>query len=245
MSGSGEPPIRLLIADDHPVVRDGLSGMFAADPDFTVVGEAGDGSQALRLADAARPDVILMDLRMPGMDGVTAIAELARRGNPARVLVLTTYDTDSYVLSAIEAGATGYLLKDAPRDELLRAVRAAAAGQSVLAPAVATRLMNRMRSPEPEVLSQRELEVLTLVAAGSTNREAAARLFISEATVKTHLLHIYAKLGVTDRAAAVAEAFNRGLLGTSREALPAAGSWRGPLPRRLPARVRPGRARPG
>ena len=156
--------------------------------------------------------MILMDLRMPGMDGVTAIAELARRGNPARVLVLTTYDTDSYVLPAIEAGATGYLLKDAPRDELLRAVRAAAAGQSVLAPSVATRLMNRVRAPEPELLSQRELEVLGLVAAGTTNREAAARLFISEATVKTHLLHIYAKLGVTDRAAAVAEAFNRGLL---------------------------------
>ena len=213
MSGSGEPPIRLLIADDHPVVRDGLSGMFAADPDFTVVGEAGDGSQALRLADAARPDVILMDLRMPGMDGVTAIAELARRGNPARVLVLTTYDTDSYVLSAIEAGATGYLLKDAPRDELLRAVRAAAAGQSVLAPSVATRLMNRVRSPEPEVLSQRELEVLTLVAAGSTNREAAARLFISEATVKTHLGRIYDKLGVDTRAGAVAVAKEQRLLG--------------------------------
>jgi len=210
-------PIRLLIADDHPVVRDGLSGMFAADPDFCVVGEASDGSQALRLADAVRPDVILMDLRMPGMDGVTAIAELARRGNPVRVLVLTTYDTDSYVLPAIEAGATGYLLKDAPRDELLRAVRAAAAGQSVLAPSVATRLMSRVRGPSPEVLSQRELEVLSLVAAGSANREAAARLFISEATVKTHLLHIYAKLGVTDRAAAVAEAFNRGLLGTARE----------------------------
>ncbi len=212
MIASGEQPIRLLIADDHPVVRDGLSGMFAADPDFSVVGEASDGSQALRLADALRPDVILMDLRMPGMDGVTAIAELGRRGNPARVLVLTTYDTDSYVLPAIEAGATGYLLKDAPRDELLRAVRAAAAGQSVLAPSVATRLMNRVRTPEPELLSHRELEVLGLVAAGTTNREAAARLFISEATVKTHLLHIYAKLGVTDRAAAVAEAYNRGLL---------------------------------
>jgi DNA-binding NarL/FixJ family response regulator len=212
VTASGERPIRLLIADDHPVVRDGLSGMFAADPDFSVVGEASDGSQALRLADAVRPDVILMDLRMPGMDGVTAIAELGRRGNPARVLVLTTYDTDSYVLPAIEAGATGYLLKDAPRDELLRAVRAAAAGQSVLAPSVATRLMNRVRTPEPELLSHRELEVLGLVAAGTTNREAAARLFISEATVKTHLLHIYAKLGVTDRAAAVAEAYNRGLL---------------------------------
>jgi DNA-binding NarL/FixJ family response regulator len=212
VNGASGEPIRLLIADDHPVVRDGLSGMFAADPDFAVVGEACDGSQALRLADAVRPDVILMDLRMPGMDGVTAIAELGRRGNPARVLVLTTYDTDSYVLPAIEAGATGYLLKDAPRDELLRAVRAAAAGQSVLAPSVATRLMSRVREPEPEVLSQRELEVLALVAGGGTNRETAARLFISEATVKTHLLHIYAKLGVTDRAAAVAEAFNRGLL---------------------------------
>ncbi|HEX3961644.1 MAG TPA: response regulator transcription factor [Trebonia sp.] len=205
-------PIRLLIADDHPVVRDGLSGTFAADPDFEVVGEAADGSQALRLAEAVKPDVILMDLRMPGMDGVTAIAELARRGNPARVLVLTTYDTDSYVLPAIGAGATGYLLKDAPRDELLRAVRAAAAGQSVLAPSVASRLMNKVRAPEPEVLSQRELEVLELVAAGNTNRDAAARLFISEATVKTHLLHIYAKLGVADRAAAVAVAFGLGLL---------------------------------
>jgi DNA-binding NarL/FixJ family response regulator len=209
-------PIRLVIADDHPVVRDGLSGMFAADPDFEVAGEAADGSQVLRLAEAVRPDVILMDLRMPGMDGVTAIAELARRGNPAHVLVLTTYDTDSYVLPAIEAGATGYLLKDAPRDELLRAVRAAAAGQSVLAPSVATRLLNKVRSPEPDLLSQRELEVLELVAAGTTNREAAARLFISEATVKTHLLHIYAKLGVADRAAAVAAAFSLGLLKAAR-----------------------------
>src|SRR5215469_11410936 len=204
--------IRLLIVDDHPVVRDGLTGMFASAPEVEVVGQAGDGSEAVRLAQVLQPDVILMDLRMPGMDGLAAITELARQGHAARVLVLTTYDTDSYVLPAIEAGATGYLLKDAPRDELLRAVRAAATGQSVLAPSVAARLMNRVRAPEPELLSQRELEVLGLVAAGTTNREAAARLFISEATVKTHLLHIYAKLGVTDRAAAVAEAFNRGLL---------------------------------
>jgi DNA-binding NarL/FixJ family response regulator len=205
-------PIRLLIADDHPVVRDGLSGMFARDPGFEVLGEAGDGAEAIRLAQALTPDVILMDLRMPGMDGLTAITELARRGITARVLVLTTYDTDSYVLPAIEAGATGYLLKDAPRDELLRAVRAAAHGQAVLSPSVATRLMSRVRAPETKPLSRRELEILELVAAGTTNRDAAAKLLISEATVKTHLLNIYAKLGVSDRAAAVAEAFNRGLL---------------------------------
>jgi DNA-binding NarL/FixJ family response regulator len=212
VSSATGAPIRLLIADDHPVVRDGLSGMFARDPGFEVLGEAGDGAEAIRLAQALTPDVILMDLRMPGMDGLTAITELARRGIAARVLVLTTYDTDSYVLPAIEAGATGYLLKDAPRDELLRAVRAAAHGQAVLSPSVATRLMSRVREPETKPLSRRELEILNLVAAGTTNRDAGARLLISEATVKTHLLNIYAKLGVSDRAAAVAEAFNRGLL---------------------------------
>jgi DNA-binding NarL/FixJ family response regulator len=212
MSHATGAPITLLIADDHPVVRDGLSGMFARDPGFEVLGEAGDGAEAIRLAHALTPDVILMDLRMPGMDGLTAITELARQGITARVLVLTTYDTDSYVLPAIEAGATGYLLKDAPRAELLRAVRAAAQGQAVLSPSVATRLMSRVREPETKPLSRRELEILRLVAAGTTNRDAAAKLLISEATVKTHLLNIYAKLGVSDRAAAVAEAFNRGLL---------------------------------
>src|SRR5262249_12997283 len=140
-------PIRLLIADDHPVVRDGLSGMFARDPGFEVLGEAGDGAEAIRLAQVLRPDVILMDLRMPGMDGLTAITELARRGITARVLVLTTYDTDSYVLPAIEAGATGYLLKDPARADLLRAVRAAANGEAVLAPAVAARLMSHVPAP--------------------------------------------------------------------------------------------------
>ena len=209
---TGDAPIRLLIADDHPVVRNGLSSMFERDPEFEVLGEAADGAEAVRLAGALRPDVILMDLRMPGMDGVAAITELTRQGTAARVLVLTTYDTDSHVLPAIEAGATGYLLKDAPRAELLRAVKAAAHGEAVLSPTVATRLMKRVRTPSAGPLSQRELEVLQLVAAGSTNKEAAATLFITEATVKTHLLNLYAKLGVSDRAAAVAEAFHRGLL---------------------------------
>jgi DNA-binding NarL/FixJ family response regulator len=206
------PPIRLLIVDDHPVVRDGLRGMFNGDAQFAVVGEAADGVRAVTLAKALRPDVILMDLRMPGGDGVTAINNLAERGIPARVLVLTTYDTDSDVLPAIEAGATGYLLKDAPREELFRAVLAAARGEAVLSPSVASRLLTQVRAPAKEPLSQRELQVLGMVARGATNREAAGQLFISEATVKTHLLHIYAKLGVNDRAAAVAAAFERGLL---------------------------------
>jgi DNA-binding NarL/FixJ family response regulator len=206
----------VVIVDDHPVVRDGLRGMFTADPRFEVLAEAGDGAEAIVAVERWRPDVVLMDLRMPRTDGVTAIKELAKRGVPSRVLVLTTYDTDSDVLPAIEAGATGYLLKDAPREELFRAVEAAARGQAVLSPAVATRLMGQMRQPASEPLSQRELEVLELIARGSTNREAAKQLFISEATVKTHLLHVYAKLGVNDRAAAVATAFSRGYLTPGR-----------------------------
>ncbi|MBE1588169.1 DNA-binding NarL/FixJ family response regulator [Nonomuraea angiospora] len=200
-----------MIADDHPIVRDGIRGMFAGDPDFEVLGEAGDGAQAVELARALNPDVILMDLRMPRMDGVAAIKELARLGVAARVLVLTTYDTDRDVLPAVEAGATGYLLKDTGRDELVRAVRTAARGEAVLSPSVATRLLGQVRAPA-DPLSARELEVLQLIADGATNREVATRLFISEATVKSHVLHIYTKLGVNDRAAAVAVAFRRGLL---------------------------------
>ncbi|GAA3140225.1 response regulator transcription factor [Planomonospora alba] len=211
MTEPSQTPVRLLIADDHPIVRDGIRGMFTGDPGFEVVGEAADGARAVELARALDPDVILMDLRMPGTDGVAAIKELARTGSRARVLVLTTYDTDRDVLPAIEAGATGYLLKDTGRDELVRAVRTAARGEAVLSPSVATRLLGQVRTPAAP-LSARELEILSLIAEGATNREVAARLFISEATVKSHVLHIYAKLDVNDRAAAVAAAFRRGLL---------------------------------
>ncbi|MFD8495835.1 response regulator [Amycolatopsis sp. NPDC059657] len=204
--------ITILITDDHPIVRDGLRGIFTGEPGFEVLGEAANGDEAVTLAESLRPDVVLMDLRMPGHDGVSAIRELTKRKNPARILVLTTYDTDSDVVPAIEAGATGYLLKDSPREELFRGVRAAARGEAVLSPAVASRIMGQMRAPAQEPLSQREIEVLALISRGSTNKEAAKKLFISEATVKTHLLHAYAKLGVKDRAAAVAVAFERGLL---------------------------------
>ncbi|WP_308799294.1 response regulator transcription factor [Agromyces silvae] len=207
--------ISLLIVDDHPVVRDGLRGMFSADPRFRVVGEAGDGAEAVALGARLSPDVILMDLRMPGGDGVTAIRELAERRVTSRVLVLTTFDTDSDVLPAVEAGATGYLLKDAPREELFRAVEAAARGETSLAPAVANRLLGQLRQPASTTPSKRELEVLELIARGMSNREAARQLFVSEATIKTHLLHIYAKFDVKDRAAAVAVGFSRGYLSST------------------------------
>ncbi|GGP52744.1 response regulator [Streptomyces sindenensis] len=209
--------VSLVVVDDHPVVRDGLRGMFTAAPGFEVLGEAANGVDALAVVAELDPDVVLMDLRMPGGGGVAAIAELTRRGARSKVLVLTTYDTDSDTLPAIEAGATGYLLKDAPREELFAAVRAAADGRSVLSPAVASRLMTRVRTPAPDPaatsLSAREREVLVLVARGTTNREIAAELFISEATVKTHLTHVFAKLGAKDRAAAVAIGYDRGILG--------------------------------
>jgi len=209
--------IRVLIVDDHPVVRDGLRGVIEGDPGMSVVGEAGDGAEALaRVADGSTVDVVLMDLRMPRMGGVEAIRELRRTAPTVRVLVLTTFDTDADVLPAVEAGATGYLLKDTPREDLVRAVRAAYRGEAVLSPTVAGRLMGQVRAPAREALTERELEVLRLVAAGSTNREAARALFISEATVKTHLLHIYEKLEVRDRAAAVAAGYQRGLLAPDR-----------------------------
>lgn len=204
--------ITVLIADDHPVVRDGLRGTFAGAEDISVVGEAGNGREAVEEAIRLNADVVLMDLRMPEMSGVEAIAELRTRAPRIRVLVLTTFDDESDVLPAVEAGATGYLLKDAAPEELLRATRAVWRGESVLAPTAASQLMGRVRRPVSHGLSERELEVLRLVAGGASNRVAASRLFISEASVKTHLQHIYDKLDSRDRASAVAEAYRRGLL---------------------------------
>jgi DNA-binding NarL/FixJ family response regulator len=206
--------IRVLLADDHPVVREGLRGMLAAEPDITVVAEAGSGGEAAALALAHRPDVILMDLRMPGGDGVQAISQLKSDGSDARIIVLTTYDTDSDIVRAVEAGATGYLLKDTPRAELVRAIRAAAKGETVLAPLVAGRLVSRVagRGPQPEALSARETEVLALVSRGLTNVQIGRALFVSEATVKTHLTRACAKLGVAGRTAAVTRAMEIGAL---------------------------------
>jgi DNA-binding NarL/FixJ family response regulator len=204
--------IRVLIADDHPVVREGLAGMLAGQPDFEVVGMAANGEMALVLHNELSPDVTLMDLQMPGRDGVGAIEAIKARNSSAQILVLTTYDSDADILRAIEAGATGYLLKDTPREELFRAIRATAAGDSVLAPTVTARLMTRMRSPAEENLSAREIEVLQLVARGNSNKEVGRALHISTATVKTHLIHIYNKLGVDDRTAAVTAAIERKII---------------------------------
>ena len=205
-------PVRVVIVDDHPVVRDGLRGMLEGDETLMVVGEAGDGDEALRVVVAENADVVLMDLRMPGTDGVAATARLAAEHPQVRVLVLTTYDTEADILRAVEAGASGYLLKDTPRGELRAAVRATAAGETVLAPAVAARLVSQARRPPVEALTAREVEVLQLVAGGATNREAGRALHLSEATVKSHLLHAFTKLGVDDRTAAVTTALQRGLL---------------------------------
>ena len=204
--------IRLVIADDHPVVRTGLQGMLANQPDFEIVGEATTGMEAIALTAALRPDVVLMDLRMAELDGVAATAQIRKQQPEISVLVLTTYDSEADILRAIEAGATGYLLKDTPREELYSALRSVAQGKSVLAPAVTTRLLRHMHAPVEETLSTREIEVLTLVARGASNKEAARGLHISEATVKSHLIHIFSKLGVVDRTAAVTVALERGFL---------------------------------
>ena len=204
--------LSILIADDHPVVRDGLMGMLESQPDFEVVGEAADGAQAIKLVEELRPEIVLMDLRMPQVDGVTAIRAIKSSQAETQILVLTTYDSDADILPAIEAGATGYLLKDSSREELYGAIRATARGDTVLAPTVAARLVGQMRAPAEERLSSRELEVLQLVAEGASNKDIASRLHISQATVKSHLIHIFGKLGVSDRTAAVTVALQRGIM---------------------------------
>ncbi|MEY9912623.1 DNA-binding NarL/FixJ family response regulator [Catenulispora sp. MAP12-49] len=210
--------IRVLLVDDHPVVRRGLCAVLDDLPEIERVGEAADGAEALRLLDRAEaegapaPDLVLMDLQMaPGMHGIEATRRIRARPNPPAVLILTTYSTDADILAAVEAGATGYLLKDAPPEELAAAVRAAARGETVLAPPVAARLLGRVRAGRP-TLSQREAEILELVAAGLANRQISRKLFISEATVKTHLVHVFGKLGVDSRTAAVAAAVQAGLI---------------------------------
>ncbi|MBB5778669.1 response regulator [Nonomuraea jabiensis] len=203
--------LRVMIVDDHPVVREGLRGMLLAEPDLEVVGEAGSGDEAVVVVPRLRPDVILMDLRMPGGDGVSAIERL---GPGHRVIVLTTYEDDGEILRAVSAGAAGYLLKDVSRADLASAVRAAAGGRTVLSPSVAARLAGRLvgRRPAVPVLSEREREVLELVAQGLTNGEIGRRLFIGEATVKTYLLRVFGKLGVSDRTSAVLAALDLGLV---------------------------------
>jgi DNA-binding NarL/FixJ family response regulator len=204
--------IRVLLVDDHPVVRVGLRGMLDMSDGLNVIGEAASGTEALTLTATLRPDVVLMDLRMPGIDGAEATERIVARFPGVRVLVLTTYDTDEDILRAVEAGAAGYLLKDTPLAQLVAAIHAAARGESVLAPPVAARLADRRRIPPAEQLTPREVEVLGLVARGLSNGEIGRVLFISEATVKTHLVRAFVKLGVSDRTAAVTAALSRGAL---------------------------------
>ena len=207
-----ERPIRLLVCDDHPVVRSGLRGVLRSQPDFEVVGEASDGTQAVDLARRFRPDVVLMDLRMPGMDGVTATGKIKAEHPGIQVLILTTYETDADILHAVEKGAIGFLLKDTSEESLFDAVRQVARGRSPLAPSVAARLVERMRGTDDKTLSEREIEILQLVAQGLNNKDIAQKLLISESTVKAHMLHIFAKLGVTDRTAAITSALRRGII---------------------------------
>jgi DNA-binding NarL/FixJ family response regulator len=208
--------IRVLIADDHPVVREGLAAMLSRQPDIDVVGEANDGIEAVERAGELLPDIILMDLQMPRLGGVEAIKQIRERFPQVQLIVLTTYGDDDSIFQGIAAGARGYLLKDAPRDELFRAVRAVAHGESLLQPAVATRLLDRFARPkvEPprETLTERELDVLRLLAKGSANKQIGAQLHISESTVKTHVANIFQKLEVTDRTEAVTVALTRGLI---------------------------------
>lgn len=204
--------IRILMCDDHPVVRAGLKALLSTEPEIEVVGEASSAEDAILLSRSIPCDLILMDLQFGGkLDGAEATRQILDRPDAPHVLVLTNYDSDADILSAVEAGAAGYLLKDAPPEELLSAIRAAAAGQSALAPTITSRLLGRVRQPSTS-LSSRELEVVELVAAGKTNADIGRLLFISEPTVKSHLVHIFGKLDVQTRTAAVSRAREQGLI---------------------------------
>ncbi|WP_217201725.1 response regulator [Streptomyces buecherae] len=210
--GTAAAAVRVLVADDHTVMRAGVVALLAPEPGVEIVGEAANGAEAVAAVRALAPDVALLDLRMPVMDGVSATERIVASGASTRVLILTTYDTDAEIERAVEAGAVGYLLKDTSREQLVAAIAAAARGETVLAPKVAERLVARMRRPAPVALTGRELEVLTAVADGLSNAEIGRRLVIGEATVKTHLLRVFAKLDVSDRTHAVVVALDRGLL---------------------------------
>ncbi|HEX4443811.1 MAG TPA: response regulator transcription factor [Galbitalea sp.] len=203
--------IRVLVADDHPIVRSGIVALLQTADDVEVLAEASTGEEAVELAIRHSPDVVLMDLRMPGIDGDAATARILAARPRTRVLILTTYESDDSILTAIEAGASGYLLKAAPQEEILAGLRAVARGDVALAPRIAALLVQRVKTPVPS-LSPRETEVLTLVAAGMSNPAIATALFVSEATVKTHLLHVFEKLGVSDRTRAVTRAMELGLI---------------------------------
>ena len=204
--------INILIADDHPIVRSGLKAILATQTDFLVIAEAANGSTAVELAFSHTLDVILLDLQMPVMDGLQAIKKIRSRQPQAHILILTTFSTDGDILPALEAGATGYLLKDAPPEDLFHAIRTAALGQKVLSPAVTERLMNRLMVQSEKSLSGREIEVLELAAHGDSNKDIAHKLFISETTVKSHFIHIFDKLGVADRTAAVTLALEKKII---------------------------------
>lgn len=204
--------IRVMLIDDHPIVRTGIAGMLANTDGIEVVGEAANGKEALEVMPTSQPDVLLLDLRMPVMDGPTLIEHLRSSGNDIGILVLTTYDTDADILRATEAGANGYLLKDTSQAELIQAIQSTHAGDGWLAPSITAKLMRSMRSGEKMKLSTRELDVLKLVATGNSNKEIASALHVSQATVKTHLIHIFRKLDVSDRTAAVTVSMDRGIL---------------------------------